>query len=316
MHRDKLTAKIERIIETIERGETPLRVLELHVFGSYRRGANECGDLDLIVVVEPATDELRARFGVDPCDVRTWGRIDTAVRRSLVRRGEKIQVLVCHDVSSYMTAGASLEPSDVLLLWADRDRRWREKLAAIEPDSKAGRYPRNHFIDLKRTGSDLATMEEVMWLLERKRLKLTREPMSPSEPRLPPALQDLVRRLGEFHRYGRETFRLLPYALDWLHGETRQPARSYWLDRTQLGTEDLSRRVHLGKISLDRMLYWLFDPLRPPGKVCLVPHIRRNQPNELLIFQRGARWNGDRNEYGNRRWKPATPLRRPRDTPF
>ena len=92
MQRDKLTKKLDRIIATIERGETPRRVLELYVFGSYRRGALDCGDLDLIVIVEPWTDELIEEFGINACNPGTWGRFDSAVRRSLVRRGEKQHV--------------------------------------------------------------------------------------------------------------------------------------------------------------------------------------------------------------------------------
>ena len=78
----------------------------------------------------------------------------------------------------------------------------------------------------------------------------------------------------------------------------------------------MSHRVHMGKISLHKMLCWLFHPFHPSSKVCLIPHIRRNQPNEYLIFQRGARWKGDRNEYSLRQLRTTTSPQDHPDTPF
>ena len=320
MHRDKLTQKIERIIGAIEHGETPTRVYELYVFGSYRRGAVECGDLDLILVVEPPTDELREQFGVNPCDHNTWGRINAAVRRSLIRRGEKVHLLICHAVSLFVGEGASIKPSDVLLLWADGDRRWRKKLAEITPDPTAGRFPRNHFVDLNRTSSSLDAMKKVQWLLEHKRLTLIREPMGDREPRLSPAFEDLFRRLRTLERSGRKTLEVLPYALAWLEREGHQPEHLLWMRCTEICSRNGSHRIHIGRISLERMMYWLFDSIRPTGEVCLIPHIRRNQPKELLVFQRGPRWTGDGDEYHNSRSgrepKSGDALEDLRDTPF
>jgi len=58
MHRDKFTAKLVRIVESIEAGKVSMDVRELYVFGSYSRGAVEPGDLDLIIVHGPGRQEI------------------------------------------------------------------------------------------------------------------------------------------------------------------------------------------------------------------------------------------------------------------
>ena len=47
MDRQIATRQIERIVQGIEDEKFPTKVRELHVFGSYARGALHPGDLDL-----------------------------------------------------------------------------------------------------------------------------------------------------------------------------------------------------------------------------------------------------------------------------
>src|SRR5256885_1896131 len=58
MDREKATRQIERIIHAIESGKFPVKVRELHVFGSFALGALDPGDLDLILIHEPAPELL------------------------------------------------------------------------------------------------------------------------------------------------------------------------------------------------------------------------------------------------------------------
>jgi hypothetical protein len=53
------THQIERIVHAVEDGKFPARVRELHVFGSYAGGALNPGDLDLILIHDPAPELLR-----------------------------------------------------------------------------------------------------------------------------------------------------------------------------------------------------------------------------------------------------------------
>src|SRR5262245_16599877 len=58
MDRQIATRQIERIVQAIEGEKFPTTVRELHVFGSYARGALNPSDLDLILVHDPAPELL------------------------------------------------------------------------------------------------------------------------------------------------------------------------------------------------------------------------------------------------------------------
>ena len=59
MDRQNATLKIERIINAIEAEKFPTKVRELYVFGSYARGAINPGDIDLILIHDPAPELLK-----------------------------------------------------------------------------------------------------------------------------------------------------------------------------------------------------------------------------------------------------------------
>lgn len=60
MDRQKASRQIERIVRAIEDGKFPARIRELHVFGSYARGALSPSDLDLIVIHEDVSEMLES----------------------------------------------------------------------------------------------------------------------------------------------------------------------------------------------------------------------------------------------------------------
>src|SRR5258707_2832020 len=60
MTRDRWMEKLETIISRVEAGEAPARIREIHVFGSFARGAIEPNDLDLIVIHDRPSREVLA----------------------------------------------------------------------------------------------------------------------------------------------------------------------------------------------------------------------------------------------------------------
>jgi len=67
MNRATIEAKLERIIRTVEASETPTSVHKIWVFGSYRRGAINCGDLDLVLLADrPSEAWFAQRKLTDP----------------------------------------------------------------------------------------------------------------------------------------------------------------------------------------------------------------------------------------------------------
>jgi predicted nucleotidyltransferase len=59
MTRGQWIKKLETIISRVEAGQAPARIREIHVFGSFARGALEPNDRDLIVVHDQPTEGTR-----------------------------------------------------------------------------------------------------------------------------------------------------------------------------------------------------------------------------------------------------------------
>jgi predicted nucleotidyltransferase len=157
MHRDKFTAKLVRIIASIESGNLPMDVRELYVFGSYSRGAIEPGDLDLIIVHGPGRQEIDKR--VDEAlqkshpdilaRVRAAAGKQNAARMRLFRKqGEAVQIIFAQSVAEVTGKESRIKPTDPILMWSNDDRQWREKIASIASDVSAGRAERNHLVEL------------------------------------------------------------------------------------------------------------------------------------------------------------------------
>ena len=62
MYREQWTKKLIRMITDVESLRTPAQVRELYVFGSYARGAQECKDLDLVIVHEEPPVKLMEKL--------------------------------------------------------------------------------------------------------------------------------------------------------------------------------------------------------------------------------------------------------------
>ncbi len=262
----------------------PARIKGLYVFGSYARGALEPGDLDLVVAHDPIPDTYfkqlqdRHRCNQVQAILLGWRSVQTTIRRLLVRPGERVQLVCCQRLLDLAGPGKSISLRDIQLIWFPGDSRWKERIAAILPNPRAGRAPRNHLLDLRRTSDSRDVMEQVVAMVQRRILALKRialEHINPSEPRMPKSV-----------RLARRTAQIYPYALWWLRRHRQIPDSH---QQCEIVSKSGTHRVHLGRIGLAWMLQSFCEQPRLKRQ-CLIPHIRKSQPNELFVFQRGSRW--------------------------
>src|SRR5689334_22599910 len=113
MLREKLTAKLVRILETLDAGD--VAIAELYLFGSYARGAVEPHDLDLLaVIVDPGPDywlEQYQRHGFSG-----WGRFGAALRRKLVKPGEPIDFVYVQKLENMVGPGSTIPERELVRL--------------------------------------------------------------------------------------------------------------------------------------------------------------------------------------------------------
>ncbi|BAJ25860.1 MULTISPECIES: nucleotidyltransferase domain-containing protein [Kitasatospora] len=148
MKRERATAVLVEMLDRLEQGAWPLNLVEeIHLFGSYARGALEVGDVD--VVVEHATDARWTRESLDAfCDGR-----DSYVTMRQALRGRR------RGVSFQFQERKALESEgiDLSLLWRRGEPvvTARQRLAALTPDPAAGRAPRDHVLPSYEAIADL-----------------------------------------------------------------------------------------------------------------------------------------------------------------
>lgn len=302
MHHTKFTEKLVRILKTLDAGKLPVRVKELYVFGSYSRGAVEPGDLDLIVVYDStdrrwADEQVRLMEEQGRNTLEIIGtlpsKFQAAVRGAIRSQGEPIQVLVTPKVEDVIGEGSRIKPDDIILLWSDRDSSWQAKLAKIKTDESATRAPRNHLVPLTRLGDTVGTMEAVVEMIELERLRFFRLPVESINLTLNANNQHWLDVWTACKLMGSKSMEILPYAMWWLQ-QHRQVCKAP--DRTEMYSKSRTHRVKVGKPSLRQMVS-LFIRKPKLKRQCLIPHFKMKQPNELLVFERGATWhdftNGD-----------------------
>jgi hypothetical protein len=207
------------MLETIQSGALPARVREFYVFGSYARGANEPGDLDVIVVHDQPSEANEAAaqrnferkgFSVIEKICKASAKFHADMRRPLRKPGEKIDILLAGKVDEVLGPSSKVNREDLVLLWSEANPDYRVKLEALGPNPTACRAPRDHIISLKRLHDSFATMECTVELVRNKNLLLTRL-----------AIEDIDCNLNSYHSHwlacwsqckvmGKESMKLLP----------------------------------------------------------------------------------------------------------
>ncbi|MER7966792.1 hypothetical protein ACFT1B_18505 [Streptomyces griseoincarnatus] len=139
MKRERATATLHEMLDRLEQNIWPLDLItEVHLFGSYIRGALEVGDID--VVIQHTTDE---RWTQHSLSALFSGRDGYAPMRQALRGNRR-------GVSFQFQERQALEKEgiELLLLWRQGEPITiaRQRLAAITPDAAAGRAPRDHVL--------------------------------------------------------------------------------------------------------------------------------------------------------------------------
>jgi hypothetical protein len=285
------TKKIERIIGTIERGETPVAVRELYLFGSYVRGALEPGDLDIVVVHERPSQELLEQYREELFRTRTsWFddvfepgfRFQSKMRSALKRRGEKIDLILTVNAEQ-VRKSVGVPETEFLCVWTHQRRQWRNVLGSIRLDPAAGRAERNQFVSPKRIRSSREAVQHITDMLERKILVVYREPLTGITVQLNSEYQHWLDWSTRCKAIGKQSLKCLPYALHWLQ---RQRAGEVHINGPELVNTRRTRRVQIGNLHLYEML-WFFENVPTMKQQCLIPHIKRGEANEWFIFERG-----------------------------
>lgn len=303
MDRQKASRQIERIVRAIEEGRYPAKVRELYVFGSYARGALSPGDLDLIVIHEDVTEmlerfkaELIEEYGKNylywPRGQWPERRFETMMRKVMRKPGEKMDILLGMSMEKIDQMGDIVANSLRVLIWSEIDRDWRRKLESIKPDPSAGRHERAHFTNLKRFNADLCAMENVTEAVSQGFLKLTRIDAASVEPSLNPLYQNRYDWWITCKVMGKESMKLLSHGMWWMQKQRGQALQLPCPPQHDgiMTSDDRKYAVHFGKPSL-YSVYQVCNGDNRLVRLCLIPHFKKDEPNELFVFERGTRWN-------------------------
>jgi predicted nucleotidyltransferase len=300
MERQKITRQIERIVQTIEEGKFPAKVTGFYIFGSYARGALNPGDLDVMVVHEPPSPELierltaavEAKYGKNimywPRSAWPQRKFETAMNALIRKPGEKIDILLGTSLEKINGMGNNIADSVRVLIWSESDRDWRAKIDSIKPDPTAGRQEREHFADLKRFNGDLRMMLNVTEAINRGFLKLTRINTETVEPILNPVYQFWYDHWVKCKVMGKKSMELLRHGMWWMQeqkGSEYQRPHPPQHDGT-MWSEDWKYAVRFG----NPPLYAAYDVChgeRQQRRICLIPHFKKGQPNEMFVFEKG-----------------------------
>jgi hypothetical protein len=135
---------------------------------------------------------------------------------------------------------------------------------------------------------DLETMDKVVEMVADGRLVLVRLPLA--EIALSQLNADHLERLARWREagvMGKRSLELLPSGMWWmqLHGQLCQTPQ-----QAEMYSKSWTHRVHFGRPSLGWMV-GVFESQPSVRRQCLIPHLSRTEPNELLAFERGPSWN-------------------------
>lgn len=300
MKREACTKKLKGILESLCTKTFMAVPRELYVFGSYARGAEEPGDLDLLLVYDlPSSYEADVeRYCKTYRDLAVRGKHPRDEYKSEFRRKfsrSRIDITLDEVGGYYLKAirersdGCKIPLDELVLLWSRDDQDWLPKVNSIKVNPEAGRAPRDHFFDIKRLKCTLHTMEYVTRAIKDGKFSLTKMPID-ANPVQPPVVfnskhQRFVNMLG--YRVTKSTpvnILMLQYGLSWLESEGK--VADWGIGGNKIRpSEDETHAILLGSPLSSMLELWgRFETLR---KACLIPTIHPRKENIMLIFERG-----------------------------
>lgn len=293
--RSRLTERLIRILETLDAGRTPFVVKQLYVFGSYARGAPAPSDLDLLLIHEPIPTSMLEewttyyydRFPIPRYQARSKAhyRCLSALGKTIRRPGEKIDIIYETDVDRALAA--LLGRDDAKLLWALDRCDWKERLASIALNPEAGTAPRNHIVSVKRIADERSSIETIVDAIAHDEMRLTRIPFQ----ELPALSHQRELQLREWQRCGvagKKSLKLMPHIFAYFQTLRQQPDYMPGGELSIWSTSH-STLVQFGTPRLWHAVYYL-QRNRKLKRVAFFLHLKQDEPNEVLVFERGANW--------------------------
>jgi hypothetical protein len=298
--RSKHTDRLIRILNTLDARQTPFAVKQLYVFGSYARGALAPNDLDLLVIHEPIPQPLlekwinhfyerlmQPRYGARSYAI---SRCESLLGKAIRRPGEKIDIL--YETDADRALESLLGRHDAKLLWADEDRDWKPKLESIRPDINAGTAPRPHIVSVKRIADHREAVDHIVEAIAHDEIRLTRISLDQLPSSLNKQNRELFANWQRTGAVGKESMKLLPYVLAYFQ-TIRQQADYIDGGELSIWSRTFSTLVQFGKPRLWHAVYYLRRNAKLK-RVAFLLHLKQAEPNEVLVFERGANWKSEK----------------------
>lgn len=271
------------------------------MFGSYARGAPAPNDLDLLVIHEPIPQTLLDQWTAYYFDNFVLPRFQAARKahyrclaalgKTIRRPGEKIDIM--YETDAARALESLLGRRDAKMLWSDTDRDWESKLNAIVPVENAGTAPRAHIVSVKRITDHRECIEKIVDGIAHKELSLTRFPVESLTARLTPQHKLLLEHWQRSKAVGKDSMKLLPFIL--VYFQTLRQRATYIDGGGELSISNTthSTLVQIGKPRLWHAVYYLRRN-KKLKRVAFFLHLKRDEPNEVLVFERGENWGKER----------------------
>lgn len=190
MKREQATVMLEEVLDRLEQGQWPLTLVEeIHLFGSYSRGALEVGDID--VCVQHTTDERWLQHSLHASINGKDGYVPMRQALRGRRRGVSFQF--------QMRSSLEADGFDLLPLWRRGEpvELARRRLAGIRPDPSAGRAGRDHVLPAYEAIADLLPRPvrmDLHRLCTKGAATVTAFPLPDARPHSPQVLRCVERR--------------------------------------------------------------------------------------------------------------------------
>ena len=251
-------------------------VKEVLVFGSYARGAIECGDLDLVVDMDVDWIESpRYRDG------RSWGGAPgfSKVKVAALGRFADVEVFPIQDAEK-IDDGAAL--AGAVSIWKP-GKDWRAAIASIAVMDGAGRHDR--LVDqlplgLEQTSMNLAEGEAVAQACLDGVLEVVFHPFADKVRSDDPRLSESERtELDFFSRaHGKDRQAMAPMVL--------LATRGWQCDLREVGSFARADEGDVLRFGSQRLVVDEFDSLAVRS-ISLIPFWSRRGPNGMATFRRG-----------------------------
>ena len=134
--------------------------------------------------------------------------------------------------------------------------------------------------------------------LKHDELRLTRTAAESINLKLKPANTEYLGRLLEIGHIGRQSSKLLPLVFAWMQmcGQQIDDVDTHELSACNRGR---TYRIEFGRPNLWHAV-WYMKRSKKLKKIAFIAHLKKHEPNDILVFERGKNWESNRMEQRER----------------